>query len=99
MHGSILTIRTCRGRVQTESGVTHLVAEHLHDVSDLLPSVGERADIFPMRHGRGDSASHPGTPDRRDRHGAGPGGPPVREVYVQNLRTGSGIKVPTRDFR
>ena len=89
----------CRGRVQTESGVTHLVAERLHDLSDLLRSVGQRAEAFPLRHGRGDGVSHPGAPDQRDGPGAGPGGRPVRDVYVQELRIGSGIKVPTRDFR
>jgi error-prone DNA polymerase len=32
----------CRGRVQREGQVIHVVAEHLIDLSDLLRSVGER---------------------------------------------------------
>ncbi len=105
----------CRGRVQSESGVTHLVAEHLHDLSALLRSVGRRDGgghhrqggpeaTFPLRHGRGDGASHPGAPDRGDKGyknkpGAGPGERPVRDIFIPDLRLGSGIKVPTRDFR
>ena len=68
----------CRGRVQIEWGVPHLVAEHLHDLSDLLRSVGRRNGgeqhgqggperAFPLRHGRGDGATHPGAPDRGDK--------------------------------
>ena len=38
----------CRGRVQREGEVIHLVAEHLIDLSDLLRSVGERNEPFPL---------------------------------------------------
>ena len=37
-----------RGRVQREGEVIHLVAEHLIDLSDLLRSVGERTQAFPL---------------------------------------------------
>jgi len=84
----------CRGRVQREGGVIHLSAEHLLDRSDLLRSVGERHEPFPLPHGRGDEARHGGGPDQRDALGR-----KAREIYVQDLRLGSGIKVPTRDFR
>jgi error-prone DNA polymerase len=85
----------CRGKLQQESGVIHVVAEHLTDLSGLLRSVGERDDQpFPLPHGRGDEAYHGSTPDSRDR-------PRPRDIYLPDLdiRTGKGIKVPTRDFR
>jgi error-prone DNA polymerase len=47
----------CRGRVQREGEVTHLIAEHLIDLSDLLRSVGERNERLPVPHGRGDEAN------------------------------------------
>jgi error-prone DNA polymerase len=46
----------CRGRVQKEGQVIHVVAEHMLDLSDLLRSVGNREEPFPLRHGRGDEA-------------------------------------------
>ena len=55
----------CRGRVQREGEVIHLIAEHLIDLSDLLRSVGERDEPFPLPHGRGDEAKHGGGPDQR----------------------------------
>jgi error-prone DNA polymerase len=39
----------CRGRVQREGEVIHLVAEHLIDLSDLLRSIGERGGELPRR--------------------------------------------------
>ena len=47
----------CRGRVQREGQVVHLVAEHLIDHSDLLRTVGTRDEAFPLPHGRGDEAA------------------------------------------
>ncbi len=86
-----------RGRFQREGGVTHLIAEHLIDLSDLLRSVGDRDDPFSMRYGRGDE-SKIGT---RDRLREGP-----REVVTapeaELLKPPVGlpnIKVATRDFR
>ena len=89
----------CHGRVQREGEVIHVVTDTLEDLSDMLRSVGERDEPFPIRHGRGDGATHPAARDPRDGPGAGPGGRPVRDVYVPDFRLGSGIKVPTRDFR
>ena len=93
------TMIACRGRVQKESGVTHVIAEELLDLSDLLRTVGDThlgdwEDPFPLRHGRGDGATHPGSPDRGD-------GVPIkpRDIYVPEFETVTGIKVPTRDFR
>ena len=46
----------CRGRLQREGGVTHLIAEHLIDLSDLLRSVAERDGELRLRSGRRDEA-------------------------------------------
>ena len=89
----------CHGQVQREGTVVHVVTDRLEDLSDLLRSVGERDEAFPIRHDRGDGATHPGAPDPQDGPGAGPGGRLVRDNHIPDLRLGSGIKVPTRDFR
>ena len=77
-------------------GVSHFkdkliegMVDHLEDLSDLLRSVGEREEAFPIRHGRGDEATHPAGKDPRSGPGAGPGGRPVRDIYVPDLRLGS----------
>ena len=87
------------GRVQREATAVHVVTDRLEDLSELLRSVGERDEAFPIRHGRGDGVTHPAAPDPRKEPGAGPGGRPVRDIYIPDLRFGSDIKVPTRDFR
>ena len=89
----------CHGRVQREGEVTHVITDRLEDLSDLLRSVGDLDQSFPMRHGRGDGATHPAARDPRDGAGAGPGGRPVRDIYARDLQIALGIKVPTRDFR
>ncbi len=89
----------CHGRVQREGDVIHVVTDRLEDLSDMLRSVGERNEAFPITHGRGDGATYPAGYDPRSGPGAGPGGRPMRDIYVSDLRLGSGIKVPTRDFR
>ena len=43
----------CRGRLQREGDVTHLVAEHLIDLSDLLRSVASRDDALHLPQGQG----------------------------------------------
>jgi len=90
------TMIACRGRVQKERGVTHVIAEELLDLSDLLRTVGDCDEPFPLRHGRGDGATHPGSPDRGDKI---PMPVKPRDIYIPDLLLGSGIKVPTRDFR
>jgi error-prone DNA polymerase len=83
--------------------VVHVVTERLEDLSGLLRSVGERDEAFPLTHGRGDGVTHPCAPDLRDSPGLGarPSERPVRDGDVHHLhpRPGSGIRVPTRDFR
>ena len=89
----------CHGRVQREGEVIHVVTDHLEDLSDLLRSVGERDEPFPIVHGRGDGATHPAGRDPRTGAGAALEGAPARDIYIPDLRLGSGIKVPTRNFR
>jgi len=89
----------CHGKVQREGKVIHVVTDRLEDLTGLLRSVGNQDAPFPIEHGRGDAVTHPGARDPRDGPGAGPGGRPVRDIFVPDLRIGSGIKVPTRDFR
>jgi len=89
----------CHGRVQREGEVIHVITDRLEDLSDLLRSVGERDEPFPIQHGRGDGVTHPSAPDRRNGAGARQGDHPTRDVELPNLPTGSGIKVVTRDFR
>ena len=100
------------GQVQREGDVIHVVADQLTDLSDMLRRVGDRPDdeAFPLRAGRGDEAKHGGSPDPRDdkalRHHPAATEPDdtalgrkPRDIYIPDLRLGSGIKVQTRDFR
>jgi error-prone DNA polymerase len=100
----------CRGKLQREGEVIHVIADHLTDLSDLLRGVGERDDqAFPLPHGRGDEARHGGAPAPRGKEMDPRGKEMVgsRDIYVRELRSGrgivtgtsKGIKVPTRDFR
>jgi error-prone DNA polymerase len=84
----------CRGQVQREGDVVHVITETLTDLSALLRSVGQRNETFPLRPGRGDEASHGGGHDARESLGRKP-----RDIFIPDLRLGSGIKIPTRDFR
>ena len=86
----------CRGRLQREGGVTHLIAEHLIDLSDLLRSVGDRDHEMRLRSGRGDESKtgtrdmlRSGSVEARDSLNA-------HDHAVENAPT---IKVVTRDFR
>jgi error-prone DNA polymerase len=85
-----------RGRFQREGGVTHLIAEHLIDLTELLRSVGDRDDPFSMRHGRGDEAKIA----TRDRLREGPREiviPPAAEVPELSAEVPT-IRVASRDF-
>jgi hypothetical protein len=48
----------CRGRVQREGEVIHLITGDLIDLSDLLRSVGERNEPVTLPHERGDEARY-----------------------------------------
>jgi len=84
----------CHGRVQREGEVTHVITDRLEDLSELLRGVGDLDESFPIRHGRGDGATHPAGLDPRKQVSAGVGHK-MRDRIVSE----SGIKVPTRDFR
>ena len=81
------------GKIQKESGVTHVIVEKLVDLSELLRQVGERDDPVILPTGRGDEARHGGSPDHRDKPMHKP-----RDIYSPE-RLSNGIKVQTRDFR
>jgi error-prone DNA polymerase len=83
-----------RGRVQREGEVVHIVADRLTDLTSRLHAIGGMEGVS-LPHGRGDEAKHGGGPDPgRDALGRKP-----RDIYIPDLRLGSGIKVQTRDFR
>jgi error-prone DNA polymerase len=85
----------CRGRVQKEGQVIHVVAEHMLDLSGLLRTVGDREEPFPLQHGRGDEAKHGSRPDPREAPALGR---KPRDIFVPDLSLDS-IKLKTRDFR
>ncbi len=78
----------CHGRVQREGDVIHVVTERLDDLSDLLRSVGQRHEAQEEPPGQGEVPAQ-GEPVARK----------ARDIYIPDLRLGSGIRVPTRDFR
>jgi error-prone DNA polymerase len=82
----------CQGRVQREGEVVHVITEQLEDLSDLLRSVGVREAGSLVTHRRSDEAHTGESQNQR-----GPGR--AHDITVPDLRLGSGIKVPTRDFR
>lgn len=96
------------GQVQREGEVIHVIARRLEDLSSLLASVGERSDVADIyRVSRGDVAKNPVSPDPRDPANR-PLGRAAREIYIPDLRLGSGIipgqqtegiKIKPRDFR
>ncbi len=88
----------CRGRVQREGEVIHVVVEHLTDLSRDLRRVGSQDLPFPIEYARGDGATHPGSADSREQVAAA--GWRTRDIYVPDRLSQNGhIKVPTRDFR
>jgi error-prone DNA polymerase len=82
----------CRGLLQREGDVIHVVAEELTDLSHLLASVGHRTQPFPLPHGRGDEAKHGSGPDSRERYL----GRKTRDTPDVRIDV---LKVKTRDFR
>src|SRR6185312_16324336 len=70
-----------KGRIQREGEVVHLVAQELRDLSELLRSVGNREEEFPLPHGRGDQVTHGGGPDSREMPGRKP-----RDIFIPDLR-------------
>ena len=56
----------CRGKVQREGEVIHVVADHLTDLSSLLRSVGQRGEDFPLQLTNADHFKNPAGPDPRE---------------------------------
>jgi len=87
---------SCRGRVQREGEVIHVVAHRLADLSQLLKSVGDLDGPFPSRMSRADVfKGGPGGPDPREAKALGL---KPRDILIPDLRPGSGIKVKARNF-
>ena len=86
----------CRGRVQREGDVIHVVADRLIDLSELLRQVGDRDEPLALPAGRGDEARGGGGPDARD-----PAlGRKARDIYIPDLRIERDtIPVKARNFR
>jgi error-prone DNA polymerase len=56
----------CRGKVQREGDVIHLIVEGIRDLSNDLKRVSGLDTPFPLHPGRGDNAKHGGGPDSRE---------------------------------
>jgi error-prone DNA polymerase len=90
------TLLACRGKVQSAHGVTHLIVEHVVDLSQDLKRVSGLDTPFPMVPGRGDEAKTGGSgQDSRE-----PKQPIMRprDMYVPDLHIDT-LKVKARNFR
>lgn len=86
----------CRGRVQHESGVIHLIVEYVRDMSANLKQVAGLDMPFPLVPGRGDEAKGGGHgPDSREpkRLSVRP-----RDIYEPDQHTDT-LKLKARNFR
>jgi len=86
-----------RGRLQKEGQVIHVIVDRVVDRDDMLRSIGGME--LPITHGRGDGATHAGSPDRGE-----PGWKPSpRDLYSPPFPNGVDpedlIKVRSHDFR
>ncbi|MGH7042557.1 MAG: error-prone DNA polymerase, partial [Acetobacteraceae bacterium] len=79
----------CRGLLQREGDVIHVVAEELTDLSDLLASVGQRGTAFWTADAQ---VTQGAGPARRDMHDRSPAESRSRLTNPETL------KVTTRDF-
>ncbi len=86
----------CRGRLQRDGGVTHLIAEHLMDLSPLLRSLSNRDEAFLVQPGRGDEARI-GTRDRL-RPGAKEMTDRLDDGVMESVNEPT-IRLSVRDFR
>jgi error-prone DNA polymerase len=85
----------CRGKVQREGEVIHVIAEHLVDLSGELSRVSELDQPFRWPAGRGDGARQTGG---RIPASGGTLRRKPRDIYVPDLRTET-LEVKARDFR
>ena len=85
----------CRGRVQREGEVIHLVAEELEDMTGLLRTVGHREEVPPEPPGRGD-----GELSRlMSNHGKVPQQAAASPDAARTIDREKGLRVQTRSFR
>jgi error-prone DNA polymerase len=85
----------CRGHVQKEGGVIHIVAEQFFNLRDMLRSVGDRDHPLQIRHGRGDEAKM----GSRDRLQSGPADIPTGAPQEDCRSSNSEIRIKGRNFR
>jgi error-prone DNA polymerase len=83
------------GRVQSASGVVHLIVEQVRDLTHELKRISGLDDDFPLVAGRGDEAKHAGGPDSRNGETLRP---KPRDIYVPDLHIDT-LKVKARNFR
>jgi error-prone DNA polymerase len=85
----------CRGKVQREGDVIHLIVEGLRDLSADLKRLSGLDMPFPVQSGRGDNAKHSGGPDSREAKAAiiRP-----RDIYEPDRHIDM-LKVRARNFR
>ena len=69
----------CRGKLQREGEVMHVIAQELEDLTPMLRALG-RGDVR-LATGRGDEARHGGAPDKRGEIRVPTRGLSVREVW------------------
>ena len=86
----------CRGRLQREGGVIHIIAEHLIDLSQLLQSVSGQDQPFQAKHGRGDEAKL-GTRDMLRSEAKEPGHAPA--LFKDERSSQARIRISVRDFQ
>ena len=86
----------CRGKVQREGEVVHLLVEHLRDLTSDLKRISDLDTSFPLVAGRGDEVRHrhSGSPASRDSKAL----PTPRDMYVPDLHIDT-LKLKARNFR
>jgi error-prone DNA polymerase len=89
------TMLGCRGQVQREGEVIHLIVEHLRDLSGDLKRVAGLETPFPLQPGRGDEAKHGGSSGSREPKVAMT---KARDIYVPEVPIDT-LKVKARNFR
>jgi error-prone DNA polymerase len=85
----------CRGKVQREGEVIHLIVEHVRDLSPDLKRISGIDGPFPLSPARGDEAKYSSSPDSRENQ---PLAPQSRDIYVPDLHIDT-LKLKARNFR
>lgn len=84
----------CRGKVQREGEVIHLIVEHLRDLTSDLKRISGIDAPFPLVPGRSDEAKHSGNLESPDKAYS----PKPRDIYVPDLHIDT-LKLKARNFR